>query len=275
MKTDKILLIFVSKQFNLQQYFKKSKMLQQIKFIVFILTLAIFSGCRDDDPKPFKQTVFLKINHTWKDSSLVLNKQYYWDRSFRIDTISINNLQYHINNLRIKTTDSLIVDAQEQYYIFDFTQNKAFPQDIKFVTSLEGKKYYVCSLEFTIGVADSATNINNGLKSIFADAMYSDSIKGYINYSLQGFSPSAKELKYNIGGYITPYKNSRTIKISFTKPFLLNRFNELIIKADIFKFFKSKNQIDIETLNNVEKPNNDSKMIADNIARIFSIESIK
>lgn len=250
-------------------------MFRLLKITTFILTIAAFAGCRDDDPKPFKQTVYFKISHTWKDSNLVKNSENYWDRSFRIDTISVKYLSYHINNLRLKTTDSLVVDAQSQYYIVDFSLNKTFPDDIVFVTPLEGVKYYVCSLEFTIGVEDSITNLNKLLTPIFSNPMYSDSVKGYVNFALEGYSPSVKILNYKVGGYINPYKTSRRVKLTFAKPFLLNRTNTLSIKADIFKLFKSKNQIDIETLNNVEKPNKDSKTLADNIAQIFSIESIK
>lgn len=246
--------------------------------IVFIYLFTIFSfllSCRDNDPKPYKQKVLLTINHTWKDSALIGDKQYYWDRTFRIDTISIKNISYHINNLRLKTTDSLIVDAQEQYYLFDFFQKKIMPNEIIFITPKEGVKYYVCSIEFTIGIEDSISNINNIFKTTFTNPNYSDSIKGYINFSLEGYSPLSKILDYKIGGYITPYKTARRVKLMFTKPFLLNRNNELKLKADIFKFFKSKNQIDIETTYKVEKPGNDSKMIADNIAKIFSIDYIK
>lgn len=250
-------------------------MVKQNKILFIFLFFSLFISCRDSDPKPYKQTVLLKINHTWKDSNLVLNKQYFWDRTFRIDTISIKKISYHINNLKLKTIDSLVVDAQSTYYLIDINQNKTFPQDIIFNTPLEGVKYYISSIEFTIGIEDSLTNLNNKLLSLFSNAMFSDSIKGYINFNLEGSSNGSKILDYKIGGYIAPYKNSRRIKLFFSKPFLLNRNNELSVKADIFKFFKSKNQIDIENVYYVEKPNNDSKMIADNIAKIFNIESIK
>lgn len=255
--------------------FEKTKMLRHLKIAIFVLVISVIVSCNDDDPKPFKQTVNLIITHKWKDSALKLNKENYWDRSFRIDTISVNNIIYHINNLRLKTTDSLIVDAHSQYYMVDLLQNKTFPQDIAFETPLEGVKYYICSIEFTIGIEDSITNLKNTLSTLFPNPMYSDSIKGYINFNFEGYSNKINSIKYKVGGYVNPYKNSRRIKLTLNKPFLLNRYNTLSLKADIFKLFKSKNQIDIETLNYVEKPDNDSKKLAENIATIFSVESFK
>lgn len=56
--------------------------------ITLLAILFVFAtGCKNDDPKPFKPIVTLQINHIWNDSNLVLNQPYYWTHDSKIDTI--------------------------------------------------------------------------------------------------------------------------------------------------------------------------------------------
>jgi len=243
---------------------------------IFLLTL-IFTGCKDDDPKPFKQKVNMNIIHIWKDTSFHLNTPYYWEHDFQIDTITPKTLIYHINNLVLTADDNQSIPANEPYYMVDFGANTTLPSVISFTTPKEGVKYYVNALEFTIGVRDSITNAKNLLASTFVNTMYWGMTQGYINFKFEAVSPQVPKtaINYHIGGYTKPYYNSRKIKITFDKPYLLNESNNLEIKADLFKLFKSKNEFDIRTFNEIHSPNDNSILVADNIAELFSFGSIK
>ena len=61
----------------------------------------------------------------------------------------------------------------------------------------------------------------------------------------------------------------------FDKPYYLNRENSLTISANVFRLFKSKNEIDITTIHLIQAPDDDSKLIADNMAEIFNFDSFK
>lgn len=250
------------------------KNILKLTLILFSSTLVLFN-CKDEDPKPFKQTVALEINHTWGDSALVLNKTYFWDRINRTDTITPTKLIYHINHLKLFTEDSQEIAADYTYYMFNFEENIFLPKNISFTTPREGVKYYVNSIEFTIGVEDSTVNADNLLGSQFISPMYWGMIQGYINFKFEALNPKVSALIYHIGGYLPPYKNSRKVRIAFNKPYLLNQNNILTLNADIFKFFSSVNSIDIEKINLIHEPNANSKILAANISSIFSFKSLK
>jgi hypothetical protein len=247
------------------------------KFGIWVLGLLLlgFGACKDEDPKPFKPTVDMVINHDWIDSTLVLNKIYTWEHSFSIDTIKPTTLIYHINNIRLLTQDSLMIDAKHQYYMVDYNEGKVIPENIGFTAPLEGVKYYVTGMEFTIGVADSLTSVSGGLNSQFLSPMYWGMIQGYINYKFEALTNLNDAIIYHIGGYLAPYQNARRVKVNFDKPYLLNESNVLTIRADIFKMFKSAHEISIPKINKIHMPNDDSKLIADNVAQMFEFVTLK
>ena len=234
-------------------------------------------GCKDDDPKPFKPIVSLQINHTWNDSSLVLNQPYYWKHDFKTDTIIPTTLIYHINHLTLNTQDNQKIDADLPYYMVDYGDKKIMPNNISFTAPRDGVKYYITSLEFTIGIADSLANATGALNSIFVAPMYWGMIQGYINFKFDALSPQlpSNVLMYHIGGYTKPYYNFRRIKVDFDKPYYLNEANSLTISCDILKLFNSKYKIDLTTTHQVETVNEDSKIIADNMAEMFKFDNIK
>jgi len=258
----------------------KLRLNHSMKINQFVLTFftaitIIGIGCKDDDPKPYKQNITLQIDHLWNDSALVLNKTYYWKHDFKTDTITPTTLTYHINNLKLTTEDKLEIPANKQYYMVDYEEKKVLNENITFTTPNEGVKYYVNALEFTIGVADSAVNADNLLGNIFVAPMYWGMIQGYINFKFEALSPKVNALIYHIGGYSLPYINSRKVKIQFDKSYLLNQDNVLTISANLFKLFDSINTLDIERVNLIHSPSADSKLIADNISQLFMFKSMK
>lgn len=244
-----------------------------LSILFFLLFFA--DSCTDEDPKPFKQQVNLEVQHYWGDSVMVLNHTYFRKEPSYTDTITPTKLIYHINHLTLFTEDSLRIDAKHDYYMFNSEENGMLPEPISFTTPLEGVKYYVCAMEFTIGVADSATSASNLLGSRFISPMYWGMIQGYINFKFEAVTPGPGTIIYHIGGYLKPYKNSRRVRVNFDKPYLLNRENALNLKVDLLKLFSSKNILDLKTVHHVEVPNDNSVLIADNIAEMFRFNGMK
>ncbi len=245
----------------------------------FISLIAImpffFSQCTDQETKPSSQLVKFEVDYTWDNNPFLLNKAYVWDKGSRKDTITPTKLIYHINNLSLITADNGKISAKQPYYMFDFEQNTYLPEAIAFSTPADDKQYTVSAVEFTIGIADSATNADMLLGNIFASPMYWGMVQGYINFKFEALSPKVNAIIYHIGGYLAPYKNSRTIKLTFDKPYLLSKENTLTLTADMFKVFNGKHAIDLEVVNLIHAPNDQSVLIADNIAEIFSFKSLK
>ena len=245
--------------------------------LLFAISITLFSGCKDDDPKPFKPMVELQISHEWNDSNLNLNKSYYWNHDSRIDTIIPTTLIYHINHLSLHTQDSIKIHADQTYYMIDYGDKKVLPSNISFTAPKEGVKYYITSLEFTLGVSDSLSNSSGSLNSLFIAPMYWGMIQGYINFKFEALSPQAPNsaLIYHIGGYTKPYINSRKVRVVFDKPYYLNQENTLTISANLLKLFNSVNQIDIKTNDLIHSPSDNSVLIADNMAKLFGFKSFK
>lgn len=234
----------------------------------------MFQSCKDDDPKPFKQVVKLKIEHIWGDTDFILNSVYVLDTTTKADTLIPSRLIYHINHLKLFTEDSVQIDADHEYYMYNHEEKKFYPEDISFTTPQEGVKYYVNSIEFTIGIEDSLTSVNNLLSGFFTSPMYWGMIMGYVNFKFEATSPQVNTVIYHVGGYLDPYKNFRTIRLSFKTPYLLEKQNILTLQADIYKVFNAKNVIDIHQFNDIHAPNDNSVKVADNISKMFSFKSI-
>jgi hypothetical protein len=245
-------------------------------FFTGMIILSVY-GCKDDDPKPFHQNVTLDINHQWNDSALVLENKYVLEQDFNTDTITPTTLIYHINNLVLNAENNQKIMADQLYYMIDYNEKKVYPDNITFTTPKAGVKYYVTSLDFTIGVSDSLINQKGLLNSLFVSPMYWGMIQGYINFKFEGLSPRAPNnaLIYHIGGYTKPFYNSRKVSVVFDKPYLLNRENTLLISANLAKLFKSKHQIDISTIDLIHTPNTNSVLIADNLATMYKFQSLK
>jgi hypothetical protein len=161
--------------------------------------------------------------------------------------------------------------------MIDYGDKKVLPSNISFTAPKEGVKYYITSLEFTLGVSDSLTNSSGSLNSLFIAPMYWGMIQGYINFKFEALSPQAPNsaLIYHIGGYTKPYTNSRKVRVVFDKPYYLNQENTLTISANLLKLFNSVNQIDIKTNDLIHSPSDNSVLIADNMAKLFGFKSFK
>ena len=247
----------------------------KLKLFIPLLSVALFlSACKDEDPKPFKQHVHLDILHEWNDSPLVLNQAYIWNHGVKSDTITPTRLIYHINNLELLTEDSQVITAAQTYYMIDYGANEVLPEKIHFTTPTEGVKHYVNAIEFTVGIADSLASATGTLNSLFVSPMYWGMISGYINFKFEALTPKTP-LIYHIGGYKKPYYNWRRVRVVFNKPYFLNEDNTLRISADLLKLFDSATLIDTDKITEVQMPNANSKIIADNMGQLFSFKDFR
>jgi hypothetical protein len=99
---------------------------------------------------------------------------------------------------------------------------------------------------------------------------------GYIFAKLEGRSPSSaapfQKLTHHIGGFRTGENAIR--KITLAMPFEIGRAKELVINADVQKWFDGPHQISIASNASVMSPGGVALKIADNYASMFSVNKV-
>ena len=100
--------------------------------------------------------------------------------------------------------------------------------------------------------------------------MYWSWQSGYINFKIEGNSPSCKTRKskfqFHIGGYKNPYKTTKRVyfKIKDTAS------KAISIHLNIANFF---DQIDLKNENQIMIPGKKAKTIAETLSKLFSIDA--
>jgi len=135
------------------------------------------------------------------------------------------------------------------------------------------------SVKFTIGVSDSSTNASGALNSIFTDPMYRGMANGYINFKLEGKSPSVSNegVILHTGGYLSPYIAIAEVEILFpTGSEVSGSFgsSKLTLHVDLAEYFDNPNLIDLSVTNEIYAPGDDAVTISKNWPSMFSFGEV-
>jgi len=240
---------------------------------VFVLMCILaFSHCKDDDPEyfPVNNSVFVQLSHQFGSDDLKLAGPYYVTSVS--DSFQPTTIIYHINDFALIDQNNKTRKITNKYFMADLSNPKTL--DIE-LGQFEPVKYK--AIEFTIGVADSLTNVNGLINHLFTAPMYWAMSSGYINFKLEGNSPNAPQnsVAMHVGGYLEPYKLSRRIHIDFTEGLDTEKGNATVtIKVDLAKYFNGMSQIKLSEIHLIHAPGDDAKKIADNIPAMFSFGKI-
>lgn len=247
---------------------------------ITLLTALIISAfgwqsCNEADPEPPKLPdagVQVNISHSFGSAALEMDGRYYVTENG--DSIQPTNLVYHINNFVFITDNGVEVKAAEKYFMVNVVNNStpAFA-----VGDLQGKNF--TKVRFTLGVADSATNADGLLNTLFIDPMYWSMAAGYINFKLEGRSPAVagnEVVILHLGGYTGDYKINHTFELDFDGAVVRNELghNHLNLRMDLSELFKNPNLIDLSVVNDVQMPNNQAKMLAENFSTLFVVDGV-
>ncbi|MCB9246102.1 MAG: hypothetical protein H6606_06685 [Flavobacteriales bacterium] len=241
--------------------------------LILIGFSTLFTACNPDDPDPIPQPEYpvkVELSHVFGAQPLSLNGPFYITENG--DSFQLTKLIYHINNFEFLDASGNVVHKDNRYFMVDLSkeENPMF----EFANDLTD----VHKVRFTIGVADSATNYDGTLNSQFTDPMYWGMISGYINFKLEGNSPSVSNdaVVLHIGGYTEPFKNSRVIEVdlSTAASSQLGK-NTIGVELDLSKYFYSPNTIDLAIVNLIHSPSDEAAKIADNWLDMFSFTGLK
>ncbi len=233
----------------------------------------IFSGC-DDDPPPIDHNtneLTISLNHQWDGEDLQLNS---WYTTFNSDSFMPTKLVYHINNF-------VFMDASGGQYSLSntwFMVNSEETLKPTFKTNTISDRQ-LTSVKFTIGVSDSATNASGALNTIFTDPMYWGMANGYINFKLEGKSPSVSNegVILHTGGYLAPYIATAEVEIFFPSGGEVSGnlgTNNLTLNVDLAEYFDNPNLIDLSTTNEIHAPSDEAVTISKNWPSMFTFGKV-
>jgi|GEM_PF-1761659 len=244
---------------------------------LFLGLVLLIASCDDEDAKPDPPTlptydVQIKINHLFGADALELNQTKYITANK--DTVGITRWMYHINKF-VFFGDSGTVYRPDLYFLIDAENSESLTLTFD---SLDHMAFD--SIQFNVGVVDSADNYDGILNSMFTDPMYWGMINGYINMKLEGESNSVvadSVFLLHIGGYSGNYKLGHTVGMSLQGNKLQNKLgsNTLTIDVDLAEYFTNPNTIDLSTSNLIHQPNDQAKEISDNWPSMFSFGGIQ
>ena len=220
-------------------------------------------------------TIKVTFKNVVGNQPLVLDSGVYTD-PFK-ESYSLSKFKYYISNVKAVASAKNMAAEKNSYHLID--QSK--PVSTTFSFPAKPGRYN--TLSFMIGV-DSLHNVSGAQTGALdvINAMFWTWNSGYIMMKLEGTSPSSNQvnnkIEYHIGGYSGP--NSAIRKLDLGAPtgqeivVTADKTIEIIIEADIAKWWQVPNDIIIAEEPACMTPGILSKKVADNYSKIFSIKQI-
>lgn len=246
------------------------------------VTLLVFTSCKKDeevrkaDEPKTSSSVSINFNNMFDSLNLVLDSV-----SYTLDNgekINFSNYKYYISNVKLIGSDNSIYEEQNSYHLINessITSQSFTLNNVPFNT--------YNSIQFMIGV-DSLHNVSGSQTGELSAnyGMFWSWNTGYIHAKLEGHSQqsgaSDKSIAFHIGGFKGINNAVKLVSPSFNTAILnVNKTNNSVIniKCNIKEWFKNPNSISLSAVYSVSSINATSKLLADNYADMFTIQSIQ
>lgn len=177
--------------------------------------------------------------------------------------IQIQTLRFYISGIELYDGTKLLWKETNSFHLIDASK----PNTLQIQFEVPELLHYT-TIKFKLGI-DSITNVSGAIGGDLdpSKGMYWAWQSGYVNFKLEGISPTCKtrnnEFQFHIGGYAAPYASIQEVTLQTTSP------ERITILTDISKFI---NPIDLATLNSIMIPCADAVTLSRQAATIFSIK---
>ena len=223
----------------------------------YIIVLSLFVVFKVNSQQNEKIDVVIQ---SYFDTEII--KKDTWYLSENNDSIQFSKLQFYLTNFILITSDDENIKVENSNYLVDIF-NKSSPN-----ISLENtSNKEIKSVSFNIGVEEHM-NTDGALSGDLdpSKGMYWSWQSGYVNFKVEGKSPSCKTRKnkfqFHIGGYLEPYQTTRNVAFTISK-------NKVILKMNLATLF---NQIKLSQKNQVMIPGKEAHKIANLLPKLFSVD---
>jgi len=207
-----------------------------------------------------QETVELEIElvATFNGIPIKKNKWYVTKRS---DSIQLTSLKFYLTNFKL-LTPTLVASVSEMNLLIDGFQKKAFKLNF-LVDKITKNNRLICDLG--VDEAHNTSGANAGdLDPI--NGMFWSWQSGYINFKIEGVSPSCNTRKnkfqFHIGGYKTPYHTVRELDIKLKAL----KDQATVVYIEVSNFFDT---IELSLENQVTIPGPKASQIADQLPKLF------
>jgi hypothetical protein len=208
---------------------------------------------------PPQETVELEIElvATFNGMPLKKNKWYVTKKS---DSIQLTSLKFYLTNFKL-STPTLVASESEMNLLIDGFKKKVFKLNF-LVDKITKNDRLICDLG--VNQAHNTSGANAGdLDPV--NGMFWSWQSGYINFKIEGVSPSCmtrkNKFQFHIGGYQNPHNTLRNFTINLNKQNL-----ELNLNLEkFFEFTKLSNE------NQVLIPGSNADQLATVFYNAFSV----
>lgn len=220
-------------------------------------------------PSFAQQTINIQFRNTIGDKTLQLGETY---KTSLGEDVIINRFKYYVSNIHLIDSSGKSVSVSNDYFLVD----EADSLSKTIVITAPTKQ--IAAIEFLLGV-DSIKNVS-GVQTGALDpmnGMFWTWNSGYIMAKLEGISSAAKVPGNLFSQHVGGFKNGENVvkKILLTvdrRP--STEVRNLVIAADINKWFQSVHNIKIAEHPICHSPGSLAMQIADNYATMFKIVSV-
>ena len=207
--------------------------------------------------------ITIDIKATYNGKSIAKNS---WYNTTHKDSIQFKKIQFYLTDFKIRTVENNIISIDDSHFLIDIFKAQTLKQTLK-----QAGIKNIKEISFNIGVKDSLNMVGALAGDLDpSKGMYWSWQSGYINFKIEGNSPSCKTRKskfqFHIGGYKNPYKTTKRVYFK-----IKNTASKAIsIHLNIANFF---DQIDLKNENQIMIPGIKAKTIAETLPKLFSIDA--
>ena len=158
--------------------------------------------------------VKLKITPLFNNQSITENT---WFVSSQKDSIQFTKLKFYFTDFQVKSIKGEINTIDHSNYLIDIFQPETLEILLSTVSFSNGDE-----LSFNLGVSSemNTTGAHSGALDP-SNGMFWSWQSGYINFKIEGISPSSKtrqnKFQFHIGGYQSPYNTLRRLTFILNK----------------------------------------------------------
>lgn len=186
-----------------------------------------------------------------------------WYHSKRNDSVRLTKVKFYLTNFRLLSTTGPLLPIEEKNLLIDgFLINKI---KLNFKVP-KNTKDLILACDLGVDKKYNMSGANSGdLDPV--NGMFWSWQSGYINFKIEGVSPSCNTRKnkfqFHIGGYQTPHQTKRQLSFKLENWDIYN----LVISIELSKFF---DDLELGTINQLTTTGAKASQMANQFQKIFS-----
>lgn len=178
------------------------------------------------------------------------------------DSIHFEAIRFYISNVQFFQDDAFVSFLEKKHHLIDLEDPESLKINLEKNVDLNFNK-----IKFDFGI-DSLTNVSGAFGGDLdpTNGMYWTWQSGYINFKLEGVTPSCPARKnffqFHLGGYQAPFTNVQSVELA-----VLDKKN-IVIELPIDQLLE---KINLKETYQIMSPNQQAVDMAQLVASLFSI----